>query len=244
MLSARVGILPTLKKIAASASMPVTLAEAKAHLRIDAVNTAEDSVIEALIQASTDWVENYCRISILESRWRMRLNHFPSSGEPIELPIRPLVLVDAGAPDGGVPLMVSRRSGLPSVYLRIGTSSAPVIDSPVITLRNTADSADIVILPAEEFFLATDGNPPTISLHGGGDFWPMLPMWRSYPVSVEWTAGMCKSAADVPKGLKQAILLMVGHFFLNREATSATTGMPIPFGVPALLGQYESGELV
>lgn len=247
MLSARVGMLPTLKKIAASSSLAVALEDAKAHLRIDPVNTAEDSVIEGLIQAATDWVENYCRISILESRWRMRLDHFPTSGEPIELPIRPLVVRDMEAPVDGIPLLVSSRSGLPTVYLKVGVGAqAPPIlqqDSPVITVRNTTDDADIIIRPAEEFFLAHDGNPPTVALYGGGDFWPMVPLWRSYPVSVEWTAGMCQTAADVPKGLKQAILLLVGHYFLNREAVSVTAGMPMPFGVAALLSQYESGEL-
>lgn len=56
------------------ASEPVSLADAKAHLRVDGAD--EDSVITALIEAAREQCEEYLRRTILDSIIQLRLDYF------------------------------------------------------------------------------------------------------------------------------------------------------------------------
>jgi uncharacterized phiE125 gp8 family phage protein len=61
---------------------------------------------------------------------------------------------------------------------------------------------------------------------------------QSNAILVEFTAGF-GAAAAVPAAIKTAILLLVGHWFANREAaTIGSTGSALPFAVDALLAPY------
>lgn len=52
------------------------------------------------------------------------------------------------------------------------------------------------------------------------------------------TAGYADAAA-VPQGIKQAMLLLVGSWYENREATiSGATIAEVPFAVDALIAPY------
>jgi uncharacterized phiE125 gp8 family phage protein len=58
-------------------------------------------------------------------------------------------------------------------------------------------------------------------------------------VAVEYTAGYGDTAADVPAPLRQAMLLMIGHWYEHREAVitgSISTGLPL--AARALLAPY------
>lgn len=65
---------------------PVTLEEAKAHLRVDA--TTDDAYISTLITAARQWVEAYLDRTLLLTQWTMRLDAFPYE---IELPRPPMI---------------------------------------------------------------------------------------------------------------------------------------------------------
>lgn len=64
---------------------PVTLAEAKQHLRVD--TNDDDGYIAGLIRASREWVEAYLDRTLVLTQWTMRLEEFP---EEIELPRPPV----------------------------------------------------------------------------------------------------------------------------------------------------------
>lgn len=67
---------------------PLTLAEAKEHLRVDL--TLEDALITALIVAAREWTENYCRRSWIVRTLKLHLDYF----EPeLLLPRGPVVSV-------------------------------------------------------------------------------------------------------------------------------------------------------
>ena len=57
---------------------PVTLAEAKAHLRID--HDAEDDLIGGLIRAARDEVERTTSLALIDQAWRAALDDLPGSG--------------------------------------------------------------------------------------------------------------------------------------------------------------------
>jgi uncharacterized phiE125 gp8 family phage protein len=64
---------------------PVTVAEAKAHLRVDASD--DDTYIGTLITAAREWCEEYLDRTLVNTRWTMRLDSFPYE---IELPRPPI----------------------------------------------------------------------------------------------------------------------------------------------------------
>lgn len=75
----------SLKRVTAPAVEPVTLAEAKAHLRVDDTNS--DTEITAMIRAAREWVEEYLDRSLVHTQWRATYDTFPWE---FELPRPPM----------------------------------------------------------------------------------------------------------------------------------------------------------
>jgi uncharacterized phiE125 gp8 family phage protein len=74
----------------APAVEPVTLSEAKAHLRVDTAD--DDTYITGLIRAAREWVEQYLDRTLVHTQWVMRFDKFPAdSTADIELPRPPVV---------------------------------------------------------------------------------------------------------------------------------------------------------
>ncbi len=71
-------------------SEPVTVAEAKAHLRID--SASEDVLIASLILTSRLHVEAALGLALIDQTWMLTLDRWPPGGG-IELPIAPLQAV-------------------------------------------------------------------------------------------------------------------------------------------------------
>ncbi len=61
---------------------------------------------------------------------------------------------------------------------------------------------------------------------------------RGDGVQVEFTAGYGATAADVPPAIRTAILLMVAHWYNNREASTEGQQSEIPFGASALIAPF------
>ena len=68
---------------------PVTVAEAKAHLRVD--TSEDDSYIQNLVTSAREWCEQYLDRTLVNTQWVMRFDSFPDNGtEPIQLPRPPM----------------------------------------------------------------------------------------------------------------------------------------------------------
>ena len=68
---------------------PVTVAEAKAHLRVDVSD--DDTYIGTLITAAREWCEQYLDRTLVNTQWVMRFDSFPPDGtQDIELPKPPM----------------------------------------------------------------------------------------------------------------------------------------------------------
>lgn len=80
-------------------SEPVSLSEAKAHLRV--THDAEDALISGLIVAAREAAEEMTGRQIGVATWRLTLDGFPSGVEAIELPKPPLVEVESIVYDDG-----------------------------------------------------------------------------------------------------------------------------------------------
>ena len=81
----------TLSLISPPAEEPVTLAEARAHLRLDAAE--EDGLLSALVTAARTALEAETRCVFVTQYWRFTLDDWPS--RPIELPLAPVAEVTA-----------------------------------------------------------------------------------------------------------------------------------------------------
>ncbi|AMW34288.1 hypothetical protein HEQ62_10085 [Haematospirillum jordaniae] len=77
-------------EIQAPETEPVSLSDAKIHLRVD--HTAEDDYIASLLSVARRQVEQYCGRALSARKWRLLLDSFPPR---IELPCPPLQSVDA-----------------------------------------------------------------------------------------------------------------------------------------------------
>ena len=95
---------------------PVTLSEAKAHLRVD--TSDDDTYITGLVRAAREWVEEYLDRTLVNTQWVMRFDKFPPDGtHDIELPRPPIV---ASGTATAVTLTFTYENGTTATY---GTSS-------------------------------------------------------------------------------------------------------------------------
>ncbi|MGE0022765.1 MAG: head-tail connector protein [Hyphomicrobium sp.] len=118
------------------AEEPVTVAEAKAHLRLD--GSAEDILVASLILTSRLHVEAALGLALITQDWRLTLDAWPEGGI-VKFPLRPIqgitsvVVKDAaGTPitvssgtyllDGAAmsPRLIARDGGWPAPGLRAG----------------------------------------------------------------------------------------------------------------------------
>lgn len=68
---------------------PVSVADAKAHLRVD--GDEDNLYIASLISAAREWVEAYLDRTLVHTQWTLRLEEL---GEEIELPRPPMAVAD------------------------------------------------------------------------------------------------------------------------------------------------------
>src|SRR3954462_13141 len=80
--------------VPAPATEPLTLAEAKLHLR-ENDTTSQDGLIADLARAARQFVENETGRSLITQQWRLTLARFPAFGECIRLGRPPLISVES-----------------------------------------------------------------------------------------------------------------------------------------------------
>lgn len=201
----------------ASTALPVvSTAEAKLHLRID--HDDEDTLIGDLVAAATEVVEVRSRRQLAGTTRRVELDGFP----PLE------------------------RGDLDT---RIILPRPPLIS---ITHVKYLDAAGVdTTLDAAEYSLVlgyggSEGGRGWVQ-PAYGKSWPTH---RVHPGSVRITyvcgyGGATPEAGDVPQALRRAILLLVGHWYANREAVIVgTNASELPMAVASLIAAHACPESV
>jgi len=82
----------TVRVITEPSAEPITLAEAKLHLRVETGATADDSLITSMITVARQYAENYTRRAFVKRTLELTLPAIPSGGV-FCLPFPPLVSV-------------------------------------------------------------------------------------------------------------------------------------------------------
>ena len=116
---------------------------------------------------------------------------------------------------------------LPMTQL-LSVTSVSYVDSTGAT--QTVSSAD--------YLADTFSNPGVIYLAAGKN-WPTSVADQGAVLTVVYQAGLATNAAGVPQAIKQAMLLLIGHWFENREAiVVGTTSAAVQMTTSALLDPY------
>lgn len=95
-------------------------------------------------------------------------------------------------------------------------------------------------LSSSVYTVDTDTDPGRIYL-AYNQSWPTIRAIR-HAITIRFIAGY-GDADSVPRDIKLAMLLMVAHYYENREATSPVQLNDIPMGVNALLAPYRVAYL-
>lgn len=79
---------------------PVTVAEAKANLRLD--HDSEDELLAGLIRAARDEVERFAGLALIDQSWRCAIDRLPRSGMVLlrRHPVREIISVTVYGRDG------------------------------------------------------------------------------------------------------------------------------------------------
>jgi len=102
-----------------------------------------------------------------------------------------------------------------------------------IEYYNTSDT--VATFAATSYFVDVVSEPGRVALRYNKP-WPSTTLRPTNAICVTYVAGWT-AAALVPKTIKQAMLLLIGHWYENRESTTVgAVSRAIEFGVMALLG--------
>lgn len=110
---------------------PVTLAEAKQHLRVD--SNDDNAYIVGLVRAAREWVEEYLDRTLILTQWTVRADRFPpDSTDEIELPRPPMATSGAST---AVSVTYTLENGTTAAYstslFRVDRHSTPGAVKPL-----------------------------------------------------------------------------------------------------------------
>jgi len=108
----------------------------------------------------------------------------------------------------------------------------PLSTITAITYYDTDDTA--ATFAAASYFVDNINEPGRVILNYG-ESWPSTTLRPANAICVEYVCGYGATSASVPQVVRQAMLLLIGHLYENREAGIDSALQEIPFGVKALL---------
>jgi hypothetical protein len=212
----------------APAVEPVTLAEAKLHLRVDF--TDDDTLITMLIGAARVAAENICRRAFVTQKWDLYLDAFPRQNFYGVLPgYAPL--------DQFVPSVLQAQRGY-AVRFRGGKLELPFPTLQSVEYIKYKDATGVLITLDPSLYTVDNASEPGVLTPAPDQYWPNTQNIMN-AVQIGYTAGYGDAAA-VPAGIKSWILLRVGALYENREEVAVgqrVTVLELPF-VAGLLDPY------
>lgn len=110
---------------------------------------------------------------------------------------------------------------------------------PLVSVTHVkyTDSGNTVNTWAAANYIVDSYREPGRVVLGYGISWPTATLRPTSAINVQYVAGYGAAAANVPQEIKQAILLLVAHWYENREAVLVgSISKATEFAVNALLG--------
>lgn len=187
------------RTITAPTAEPVTLAEAKAHLRYE--TSDEDALITALIQAAREKVEAHTDRALM---------------------VQTVVQVYESWND--------------AITLEDGTQYFELWKCPVQSVASfkytKSEDDTVVTIDSTTYIVNTAFEPARLHMKNGECFPSVATEMGT--IEIQYQCGY-SSASDVPAAIKQAMLLMISHWFENRQDHVKN----MPFASECLLRPYK-----
>jgi uncharacterized phiE125 gp8 family phage protein len=174
---------------------PVTLAEAKAYLRVE--HSDDDAVISALIAGARSHIEAQTRRALITQAWRLVRDAWPRDG---------------------------RIAVVPSPLRQITAARVYQLDGSALAIDLQAFVSDNGATPAIISFLSWSLPVPGRPVAG---------------IELDVEVGYGSGPSNVPEPLRQAIKLLVAHWYENRGVVAVGQSVAVlPSTVAALIAPY------
>lgn len=197
------------------AEEPVTLDQAKAHLRVSGDD--DDELIGDQIAAAREWVEKEVNRALVTRSYDLRFDAFAQAAPP-------WFLLDPRSQE---------RPYLP-IWGTIRLPKPPLVSVDAIEYLDLDGVART--LDPSAYKVVTGGRLPGWLSPAYGRSWPPCRVeMGSVVISITCGYG---GRQDVPRALQRAILLMVGGLYRFREPVTDVAMIEVPFGVKGLLSTY------
>ena len=178
--------------LTAPAVEPLSLAEAKAFLRVETPDN--DDVIAALIAGARIHVEAQTRRALITQSWRLSFDCWPA--------------------DGRLPIVPAPLQTLTAARIYDANNVAQALDTAAFVLDKGASA--LIFAP-----------------------WALPAPGRvAAGIELDVTVGYGDGAVDVPEPLRQAIRLLIAHWYENRGLVSGNGTIVLPQTVAALIAPY------
>lgn len=204
----------SITEVTAPAELAVSLNMVKGHIRIEDTDVDEDALLFGLMRTAVDWTQKYLGRSLVTRTMRLTMD------TPPDEPWR------AGFKVGIKTTKIDRAIELPYPPLQAVTS---------IVTYDDADAA--TTFGASNYFVDTASAPGRVVLRKDA-VWPSEADRTANAIEITYTAGYGATMGLVPEGIRQGILMLVGHLYENRDVVEAMSMSIVPMGVKSVLHPY------
>lgn len=222
-----------LRLVTPPAAEPVTLAEAKEHLRVE--DSRDDAYITTLVIACRQYLEQVCWRGLLTQTWEAVFTGFVGE-DRFQLPEftgLPSITAESGWISWG-----DWQRFKPYLELPMGQLAA---STPIVSFNYTDSSGNVVALAASNYDVDSVSAPGRIRLAYGKSWPTTLGRWDA--VKVQYKVGWA-TAGEVPEVLRHAVKLHLSQMYEHRAPQ--ITGRilsPVDMSYDALIAPYRLARL-
>lgn len=206
--------MPSLSLTTPSTFEPVSLAEAKDHVRV--TSSDDEGILAGYLFAARAHCEKYTGRAFATKTYTQTFDY-------------------------GWPTIFNRPTV--SYRSRITLERPPVQSVASITYVDTNGATQTLSPSLYQF---SKGDIFGIIEPTYGSSWPAVRAQMD-TVTVQFIAGYGSNPSDTPESIRMAILMLVGHFYANREPIAVDvrgTPVELPLSVTALLADYTTDNWV
>jgi hypothetical protein len=215
-------MVPQSQLVTPPQSRVIEFADVQSHLRID--GNEDQTLIELLIDAATTRLEDFTDRKFISQVWDVYYQSFskPKAGAPWW----------DGTRDGSISMLFDYVDELKLPF-------GPVqYNSPQdFFLRTYSEDGIGSVFDPDNYTVDTVGPRGRVVLKNGAT-WPTTILRKTNGIKITATYGYGDDSDDVPKPIKQALLLMVAKLYENRGDDAAGEAMTIPDTAQMLLMPY------
>jgi uncharacterized phiE125 gp8 family phage protein len=188
----------TLELVDAPASLPISLDEVKAQLRVE--HSDDDTLITRLINVAVAYtdVKGALGQAMITQKWGQWISANPT--QQVELILSPVQNVTA----------------------------VKYYDADGVLQDDDVNNYDV---------FGTEQR--TIVSPKSGFSWPTAQQ-RDDAIKIEYEIGFGDASTDVPETIRHALMLLIGHWYDNREQTQMDQLQDIPFGFMELMNMHRT----